>query len=337
MTKRLGQGPRTLSVLRISTLVSFLLATATFVGAQQDANIPKIGQLISRSASRAEAGSGSDTVKRMLSELGYVEGKNIIFETRYADGDYDRLPILVEELVRLKVDVILTSSPNETLAAKKATATIPIVFYSAGDPVASGIVKTLARPGGNITGFTTIAAGLSGKHLELLKETLPKLSRVAVLWWHGSPRHWEENQVAARHLRLQLHSVEVRSTEQLDTAFKEAIKAGSNALVVAQSPLASFSNRKLITDLVAKYRLPAVYARSDFIESGGLMSYGADRTEPYRRIASMVDKILKGTKPADIPVEQPTKFELMINLKTANQLGLTVPATVLARANRVIR
>ena len=143
--------------------------------------------------------------------------------------------------------------------------------------------------------------------------------------------------MAARHLRLQLHSVEVRSTEQLDTAFKEAIKAGSNALVVAQSPLASFSNRKLITDLVAKYRLPAVYARSDFIESGGLMSYGADRTEPYRRIASMVDKILKGTKPADIPVEQPTKFELMINLKTANQLGLTVPATVLARANRVIR
>jgi putative tryptophan/tyrosine transport system substrate-binding protein len=329
--------PTSLFLLRISALLSFLLVTATFVGEQHDARIAKIGQLISRSASRAEAGSGSDTIKRMLRELGYIDGKNITFEDRYADRNLDRLPILVEELVPLKVDVILTSSPSETLAAKKATATIPIVFYSAGDPVASGIVKTLARPGGNITGFTTIAAGLSGKHLELLKETVPKLSRVAVLWWHGSPRHWQENQMAARDLGLQLHSMELRSTEQLDTAFKEATKAGSNALVVAQSPLASFSNRKLITGLAAHYRLPAVYARSDFVESGGLMSYGADRTEPYRRIASMVDKILKGTKPADIPVEQPTKFELVINLKAAKQIGLTIPANVLARADRVIR
>jgi putative ABC transport system substrate-binding protein len=336
MTKLLGERPRNLSILRIGALASLLLTPAAFASAQQQAKVAKVGQLISRSASRAEAGSGALTVRRMLRELGYVEGKNVVFETRYADGDYDRLPILIEELVRLKVDVILTSSPYETVAAKKATATVPIVFYSAGDPVASGMVNSLARPGGNITGFTTIAAGLSGKRLELLKESIPRLSRVAVLW-HYSPQPWQENQMAARDLGLLLHSMEVRGKEQLDTAFKEAIKAGSNAVVVAQSPLASFSNRKLITGLATNYSLPAVYARSDFVESGGLMSYGADRTEPYRRIASMVDKILKGTKPADIPVEQPTKFELVINLKTAKQINLTIPPNVLARADRVIR
>jgi putative ABC transport system substrate-binding protein len=326
------------AVLRfqLAAVVGFLLISVSLSGAQQHAKSAKIGQLISRSAARPTGESGSETLRRMLRELGYVEGKNIIYEDRYADGNLDRLPILVDELVKLKVDVLLTSSPNETLAAKKATATIPIVFYSAGDPVASGVVKSLARPGGNMTGFTTIAAGLSGKHFELLKETVPKLSRVAVLW-HRSPQPWKESQRAAHDLNLQLHSMEVRSTAEMEIAFKNAAKAGTDAIVVAQSPLASFSNRKLITNLVAKYRLPAVYARSDFVESGGLMSYGADRMEPYRRIAWMIEKILKGTKPADIPIEQPTKFELVVNLNTAKQIGLTIPPNVLARADKVIR
>lgn len=328
------------STNRAKTAGAALLSLcALFIGdlavqAQQEAKIPRIGQLVS--AGRSERGSGSEIVKRRLRELGYVEGKNIIFETRYADGDYNRLPALIQDLIRLKVDVILTSSPYETIAAKNTTTTIPIVFYSAGDPVASGMVQSLARPGGNMTGVTTIAAGLSGKRLELLKETIPKVSRVAVLW-SRSLQPWNESQTAARELALQLYSMEVRSAQQLETAFKEATGARSDALVVAQSPLASFSNRTLITDLAAKYRLPAVYARADFVESGGLMSYGADRIEPYGRIASIVDKILKGAKPADIPVEQPTKFELLINLKTAKQIGLTIPPNVLARADRVIR
>jgi putative ABC transport system substrate-binding protein len=187
-----------------------------------------------------------------------------------------------------------------------------------------------------MTGFTTIAAGLSGKHLELLKETIPKLSRVGVLW-HRSPQPLKESQAAARDLNLQLHSIEVRSPAKMEAAFRNASNARTDALVVAQSPLASFSNRKLIPSLAAKYRIPAVYARSDFVESGGLMSYGANRVEPYRCIAWMIDKILKGTKAADIPVEQPTKFELAINLETAKQIGVIIPPQVLARADRVIR
>jgi ABC-type uncharacterized transport system substrate-binding protein len=268
-----------------------------------------------------------------------VEGKNIAFEYRRADNKLDRLPALADDLVRLKVDVLVTPGINEALAAKNATSTIPIVFSTTADPVAAGLVDSLARPGGNITGFTYIGAVLSGKRLELLKETIPKLSRVAVLWNPqdpGSTQQWKESQLSARELGLQLHSMEVSSAEKYEGAFKEAIQAGSAALAVTQSALTN-SYQKRITDLAAKNRLPAIYPRGDFVDNGGLMSYGADQAEPLRRVASMVDKILKGAKPADLPVEQPTKFEPMINLKTAKALGLTIPPVVLMRAEKVIK
>jgi putative ABC transport system substrate-binding protein len=226
-----------------------------------------------------------------------------------------------------------------TLAAKNATRAIPIVFYAVSDPVASGLVDSLARPGGNITGFTNISAVLAGKRLELLKETVPKLSRVAVLWDPGNPGslpQWKESQLPARELGLQLHSMEVSSAKEFESAFKEATKARSEALAVTQLALAT-SNRKQIADLAIINRLPAIYPRGEFVESGGLMSYGPDETERYRRAAVLVDKILRGAKPADLPVEQPTKFELVINLKTAKQHGLTMPAIMLARADKVIR
>jgi putative tryptophan/tyrosine transport system substrate-binding protein len=273
----------------------------------------------------------------MLTELGYVEGKNIAFEFRFADNKPDRIPALTDELVRLKVDLLFVNDPNAALAAKNATRTIPIVFLLGGDPVVAGLVDSLARPGGNITGFTDIATVLAGKRLELLKETIPKLARVALLWNpRTSPQQWKESQLAARELGLQLHSMEVSSADKYEAAFKEATKARSTALAVTQGPLNN-SNQKQIVDLAEKNRLPAIYPRPAFVESGGLMSYGADRTEPYKRVALMIDKILKGKKPADIPVEQPTKFELAINLKTSKALGLTIPPVVMVRAEKVIK
>jgi putative ABC transport system substrate-binding protein len=252
---------------------------------------------------------------------------------------YDRLPALADDLVRLKVDVLLAPSTPSALAAKNATTTIPIVFASVADPVATGLVDSLARPGGNITGHTIITAVLAGKQLELLRETVPQLSRVAMLWNPQNPGNvliWKESQLPARELGLQLHSMEVSSADKYESAFKEATKARSTALTVAQDSL-TVSNRKLITDLAEKNRLPAIYPRGDFVESGGLMSYGSDEVEPFQRAAVMVDKILKGAKPADLPVEQPTKFDLIIDLKAAKQIGLTIPPNVLARADRVIR
>jgi putative ABC transport system substrate-binding protein len=304
--------------------------------AQQQAKIAKIGYLFFRSASDPAAG-GRRSFERELRALGYVEGKNIAIEDRSAEGKIDRLPVAAGDLVHLKVDVIVTASTVAALAAKNATRTIPIVFFSAGDPVATGLVDSLARPGGNITGFTDINPVLAGKRLELLKETIPKLSRVAVLWNpQGSAQEWKESQLPARELSLQLYSMEVSSADKYEDAFKEATKARSAALAVTESPL-FVSNPKRITELATKTRLPAIYTRREFVESGGLMSYGSDRAEPYRRAAVMVDKILKGAKPADLPVEQPTKFELMINLKTAKVLGLTIPAVVMMRAEKVIK
>jgi putative ABC transport system substrate-binding protein len=303
--------------------------------AQQQAKIPKIGWLGARSASAP----AREVFARELRALGYVEGKNIAIEYRYAEGKLDRLPALADELVRLKVDVLVTPATPATVAAKNATRTIPIIFYSGSDPVALGLVDSLARPGGNITGFTTIDAALAGKRLELLKETIPKLSRVAALWNPRDPisaQAWKESQLPARELGLQLHSMEVSSADKFEGAFKEAIKAGSAALALMASPV-FFSNQKQIVDLMAKNRLPAIYGNGEFVASGGLMSYGVDEAEPYRRAAVFVDKILKGTKPADLPVEQPTKFELVINLKAAKQIGLTIPPNVLARADKVIK
>jgi ABC-type uncharacterized transport system substrate-binding protein len=331
---------RRIKTTKWSGLIAIVVVFATAVAHAQQPKVPKVGWLGTRPATgEAIAGRGNNLIRRMLRELGYVEGKNIAFEFRSADNNLDRLPTLADELVRLKVDLIFVGSTNAALAVKTATRTIPIVFLVAGDPVASGLVDSLPRPGGNITGFTTIGSVLSGKRLELLKETIPKLSRVGVLWDPqnpGSAQEWKESQLPARALGLQLNSLEVSSTDKFESGFKEAAKARNGALIVTQSALFT-TNQKRIVDLAEKNHLPAIYSREDFVGSGGLMSYGPDRLEPYRRAAAMVDKILKGAKPGDLPVEQPTKFELVINLKTAKALGLTIPPVVMMRAEKVIK
>jgi len=321
--------------ISIWLLVTFFLMAASQAGAQK-AQLAKIGWL---GALPAASDTGSQLFARELNKVGYVEGKNMAFEYRFAENKLDRLPALADELVRLKVNVIVAPSESQALAAKNATQTIPVVFYSVGDPIASGLVDSLARPGRNVTGYATMSPVLAGKRLELLKEIVPKLSRVALLWNPEDPSSrivWKEMQLPARDLGLQLYSIEVSRADKLESAFKDAIKAGSAALIVASSSFFT-GIQKRITDMAAKNKLPAIYGRGDWIESGGLMSYSADRAEPYRRAAAIVDKILKGVKPADIPVEQPTKFEFIINLKTAKQIGLTIPQSVLYRADKVIK
>ena len=274
-----------------------------------------------------------------LRKLRYIEGKNIAIESRYSENRFDRLPALAEELVRLKPDVIVAGGRNDTRAARNATRTIPIVGQSLLDPIADGLLDSLARPGGNVTGVTPIADVLVGKRLELLKETVANLSRVFVLWNPqdpGSARQWKDSQTPARELGLQLRSTEASSAEQLDAAFQEPSQKRNTALSTTSSAFVN-AHRKRIAELAAKNRMPAVYHEGNFVAAGGLMSYGADETEQYRRVAVMVDKILKGAKPADLPVEQPTKFELIINLKAAKEIGLTIPPNVLARADKVIK
>jgi putative ABC transport system substrate-binding protein len=307
-----------------------------FAQAQQADKIQRVGFL---SGAFPSPSHWTTRLRAALRELGYVEGKNISIESRYSENRLERLPTLAEELVRLKPDVIVAGGRNDTRAARNATRTIPIVGQSLLDPVADGLLDSLARPGGNVTGFTPIADVLVGKRLELLKETVADLSRVALLWNPqdpGSTRQWKEGQMAARELGLQLRSIEASSGEQLDGAFKEASQIRSAALATTSSAFVN-AHRKRIADLAAKNRLPAIYHEGSFVAAGGLMSYGAEEAEHYRRVAVMVDKILKGAKPADLPVEQPTKFELVINLKTAKQIGLTIPPNVLARADKVIR
>jgi len=318
-------------------ILSLGLLMQTHLGlaqAQQQAKVFKIGGLVTTTDQ-----SLSPIVHQGLRPLGYVEGKNIFIEYRSAEGKLERLPALADELVRLKVDVLVAIGTAVALAAKNATKTIPIVFTSGGDPVAVGLVDSLARPGGNLTGLSTISAELAGKRLELLKETVPKLSRVAVLWnpqAASSKQEWKESLHPARELTLQLHSMEVSSADKLESAFKEAIKARSAALAVTSSPVNN-SNHKRIADLAAKHRLPAISNRGEFVASGGLMSYGPDEAERFRRVAYLIDRILKGAKPADLLVERPMGFEFTINLKTANALGLTIPPIVLMRAQRVIK
>ena len=324
----------------IILLVGLVFASVHLAGAQPQGKIPKIGWLGTRSVARSTVSTpGRELFQREFRKLGYVGGKNIAIEYRSAENKLDRLPALADELVHLNVDVLVTGSTAATLAAKSATKTIPIVFLSRSDPVSLGLVDSLARPEGNITGFTSIGSLLAGKRLEVLKETIPKLSRVAVLWNPQNPasvQSWKESQLAARELGLQLYSMEVKGSDKFESAFKEAIKARSAALAVTQSP---FINSYLtqIADLATKSRLPTISPQGDFVDGGGLMSYGPDQVEPYRRLALMVDKILRGAKPADLPVEQPTKFELIINLKAAKQIGLTIPPNVLARADRLIK
>jgi putative ABC transport system substrate-binding protein len=319
-------------------VITFLLMVHGAVAtAQQPPKVQRIGYLTANSASTELP--RIDAFRQGLRALGHVEGQNIVIEYRYTDGKFERLPDLAAELVRLKVDVLVANTTNAALAAKNATRTIPIFFIGVSDPVVAGLVDSFARPGGNITGLTNIAPVLSGKRLELLKETVPKLTRVAVLWDPqnpGSTPQWKESQLAARELGLQVHSMEVSSADKYESVFKEATKAGSAALAVTLNPLAN-SNQKRVVGLAAKNRLPAIYARGDFVSNGGLMSYGPSFAADGRDAARLVDKILKGSKPADLPVEQPTKFDLVINLKTAKALGLTIPPLVLMRAERVIK
>ena len=320
-------------------LGAVLFALSMSAEAQQEGKVYRIGRLSGGSSSST---FGIEALRRELRELGYIEGKNIVFELRNAEEKPERLPRLADELVRLKVDVMVAGGPNDGLAAKKATKTIPIVFTDTPfDPVARGLVASVARPGGNITGFYSLADILAGKRVEALKDSIPKLSRVAVLWYPSfgsSEPQWAESQRAARQLGLQIHSMEIGTSENYESAFKEAVKTGSTALSVTRHRLSQTSAiQKRIIDLAAKYRLPAIYYREDFVDNGGLMSYGADETESFKRVAAMIDKILKGAKPAELPVEQPTRFELVINLKTAKQIGLSIPPNVLARADKVIR
>ncbi|HEX9661773.1 MAG TPA: ABC transporter substrate-binding protein, partial [Candidatus Binatia bacterium] len=304
--------------------------------AQQPARIHRIGILINTPASAQS--TQVEAFRRRLRELGYVEGKNIVIEYRYAEGKLERLPDLAAELVRLKVDVIVTAGPA-ILAAKKASTTIPIVFAVATDPVGLGLVSSLARPGGNITGLSLMWPDLNGKRLELLKEAFPKVARVAFLWGSGGPGGnlaLTDMEAAAKALGIKLLSLPVRSLDDFESAFAQAKREGAQALITNSGPLINTQQRRVL-DFAAKNRLPAIYHYSEFVEAGGLMSYGPDNTDLWRRAADFVDKILKGAKPADLPVEQPTKFELIINLKAAKQIGLTIPSSVLARADRVIR
>jgi putative ABC transport system substrate-binding protein len=323
--------------ITILTLCVMLLALYPTASARSQSRLPTIGWL-GAGPGDAPVQSG-EFVRRELNKLGYVEGKNIASEYRNADNSPERLPALADELVRLKVDLIYAGGSNAARAAKDATKTIPIVFINVNDPVPIGLVDSLARPGGNVTGFANLSGILGGKRLELLKETVPRLSRVAVLWDArnlGSSEQWKAHQMPAKELGLQLHSMEVSNVERLESAFNGAVKAGSTAFTVTRNPIVT-SRQQQVANLAAKHRLPPIYHQAEFVERGGLMSYGADRNEPYRRVAVMIDKILKGTKPTDIPVEQPTKFEFIINLKAANQIGLTIPPNVLARADKVIR
>src|SRR5215467_7175032 len=299
----------------LSILVAvILLAVAVKAKAQQPGKVYRVGRLSGGISSSTYV---YDAIRRELRELGYVEGKNISFELRYAEDKPERLAALADELVHLKVDLIIAGGPNDGVTAKKATKTIPIVFNdSSSDPVALGLVESLARPGGNVTRFYSMADVLAGKRLQLLKESFPKLSRAAVLWVPKSESNepqWTASQLAARQLGLQVHSMEISSADKYESAFKEAIKTGSTALAVTRHRLFQTTNQKRIVELAAKNRLPAIYYRKDFVELGGLMSYGADEVEPFKRAAAMIDKILKGTKPADLPVEQSTKFEFVIN------------------------
>jgi ABC-type uncharacterized transport system substrate-binding protein len=317
--------------------VVVLLAVATIAQPQRPKKIPRIGYLtvasLSSNVARIEA------FRQALRELGYGEGKNIVIGWRSADGKLERQGELAVELVRLKVDVIVTSGPTMTHAAKEATATIPAVMAFDSDPVGSGFVASLARPGGNITGLSALSPELSGKQLQLLKEVVPRLSRVAVFANSNepaNPKTLKEIELAAAGFGVQLQPLDVLGPKDIETAFRAATKARADALIALASPVLS-DRRRQIADLALKRRLPAIYFRPDFVEAGGLMSYATSFTDLSRRAATYVDKILKGTNPADLPVEQPTKFELVINLKTAKQIGLTIPPDVLARADRVFK
>ena len=323
------------SVGIITLVVTFAMCEAV-AQAQQPKKVPRIGYLTADSRS-ARADVRAEAFRKGLRELGYVEGENIIIEWRSAEGKQDRLPALAAELVRLKADIIVTGGPTATRPVKEATTTIPIVMTQDSDPVGNGFVASLARPGGNITGLSNLAQELSGKRLELLKQIVPKISRVAVLGMSTNPGNSQslrETELAAGALGVQIQYLDIRDSKDIDAVLRTASKGRADAVLVLNFP---GNISRGIPDLAVKNRLPAIYYGSTIVDNGGLMSYGASITDLDRRAATYVDKILKGAKPADLPVEQPTKFELIINLKAAKQIGLTIPPNVLARADKVIR
>jgi putative ABC transport system substrate-binding protein len=318
-------------------LSAMLFAVCAFAEAEQAKKVPRVGWLAP--GFDAPFNPNIQGLLQGLKELGYVEGKNIVIEYRWADGKRERLSEQAAELVNLKVDAIVARNTPATLAARAATTTIPIIMVGPGDPVRLGLVASLARPGGNITGLSLLATELTGKRLELLKEAFPKIARVAVLWNSGDSAmtlRIKEAETSAQALGLTVQRVGVQDPNDFERAFSMMSSQRADALLVTLDTFTAL-HQKRILEFAAKYRLPAMYERIDFVEAGGLMTYGPSLSEVFRRAAVFVDKILKGAKPADLPVEQPTKFELVINLRTAKQIGLTIPPNFLARADRVIR
>jgi len=322
----------------IQAIAGGLLAAPFAAEAQQAAKIARIGYLVGDLTASTHL---REAFRQGLRDLGYVESRNLVIEYRSAEGKSERLPALAAELVALKVDVIVAPNTPAALAAKQATRTLPIVFIGVGDPVTSGLVISLARPGGNVTGLSVLSPELVGKWLELLKQAVPGVSRVAALWQPGAMDERSETEmfkgaeVAAQALGVRLQFVEARGPADFERAFSDMTRARAGALTVRPAPM-FVSERRRLVDLAAKNRLPAVYAWREFVDAGGLMAYGPNLADLYRRAATYVDKILKGAKPGDLPVEQPTKFELVVNLKTAKTLGLTIPPSVLGRADQVI-
>jgi putative ABC transport system substrate-binding protein len=320
----------------VYALPVLILTIIHLAEAQQAKKVPRIGYLTAASASAMVP--RANAFRQGLRELGYVEGKNILIEYQYADGKLDRLPALAAELVRLNIDIIVSGGPAATRPAREATSTIPIIMAQDGDPVGNGFVASLAQPGGNITGLSTVAPEMSGKRLELLKEIIPKLSRVAVFGNSSDPgnaRVLKETELAAAAFGLKLQYIEVVSLADIETAFRSASKGRADAVLLIPNPILT-PHRALVADLAVKSRLPVIYD-TQYVEAGGLMTYGVNLPDLDRRAATYVDKILKGAKPADLPVEQPTKFEFIINLKAAQQIGLTIPPNVLARADKVLK
>ena len=324
--------------LVVAALLVAVAAACPAVDAQQPSKIARIGYLVP--ASPAASAHNIEALRQGLREAGHVEGKTFVLEVRYGEARSERLPELARELVGLKVDVIVAATDGVIAVVKRETQTIPIVMVGSSDPVGSGFVTSLARPGGNVTGLSNISADLSGKRLELLREVVPGLSRVAFLWnpdVRGNVLDYKEMEGAARSQRLQLQSVEVVRVEDLERAFSAVTSQRAQALILPAGNPVGFVNRGQIASFAQRNRLPSIYAGKEYVDAGGLMSYGPSNPDQRRRAATYVDKILKGAKPADLPVEQPTKFELVINLKIAKALGLTMPQSLLRRADQVIQ
>ncbi len=337
LKSKIQRGPRRLIWVGLSVIASVLMVVGTVAQAQQPKKPPRIGFLAA--VSPAAVSDRLEAFRQGLRELGYLEGKSFVIESRYAEGKLDRLPALANELVNLKVDLILTGGPAATRPAKMGTVTIPIVMAFDTDPVGNGFVASLARPGGNVTGLSALSPEISGKQLELLKEILPRLSRVAILASSVEPANAQllgNTKLAAGAFGIKLQILDIRDSKDIETAFQAASTAHAEALLVLTSPF-TFAHRTRVVDLAAKNRLPAMYWAAEFVVAGGLMTYSVSFADLYRRAAIYVDKILKGRKPADLPVEQPLKFEFIVNLRAAKLISLTIPPNVLVRADKVIR